>query len=265
MYINFNIQMSNETTTNGVVGAEPLGVEGAEPLAEPLGVVGAEPLCISDIKHIFYINLTARLDRKQNIESQLPRVGLTNFERFNAIKLPDGRVGCTLSHIKCLELAKERGYSHLLICEDDMIFLDPDLFKKQLNKFLGKQHKWDVILFAGNNVPPYERVDDSCIAVSHCQTTTSYLVNGHYFDTLLNNFKEGLARLMREPAKHVDYAIDKYWLRLQKKDNWFLITPLTVVQREDYSDIEKRKTNYMYMMMDLDKWGVAPPRPPHMR
>ena len=264
--------MSDSNTKDGVVGAEPLslaetpGVVGVE----PLGVVGAEPLrveplSITDIKHIFYINLTARLDRKQNIESQLPRVGLTNFERFNAIKLPDGRVGCTLSHIKCLELAKERGYSHLLICEDDMIFLDPDLFKKQLNKFLGKQHKWDVILFAGNNVPPYERVDDSCIAVSHCQTTTSYLVNGHYFDTLLDNFKEGLARLMREPAKHVDYAIDKYWLRLQKKDNWFLITPLTVVQREDYSDIEKRKTNYMYMMMDLDKWGVAPPRPPHMR
>ena len=147
---------------------------------------------VSDITNIFYINLEARTDRRMNIESQLPRVGLTTFERFNAIKVTNGRVGCTLSHIKCLELAKERGYTHLLICEDDMIFLDPDLFKKQLTRFLEKKHKWDVVIFAGNNVPPYERIDDTCIAVKRCQTTTAYLVNGHYFDTLLANMKDGL-------------------------------------------------------------------------
>jgi GR25 family glycosyltransferase involved in LPS biosynthesis len=208
---------------------------------------------VADIQNIFYINLEARVDRRNNIETQLPRIGLKNFERFNAIKLENGRVGCTLSHIKCLELAQTRGYTHVLICEDDMFFLDPVLFKKQLNKFLEKKHNWDVVIFAGNNVPPYERIDDSCIAVSRCQTTTSYLVNGHYFDTLLKNMKEGLLKLMREPDRHIDYAIDKYWLSLQEKDNWFLITPLTVVQREDYSDIEGRQTNYMHMMVDLDK------------
>ncbi len=223
---------------------------------------------ISDITHIFYINLETRLDRRNNIELQLPRVGLNTFERFNAIKMADGRVGCTLSHIKCLELAKQRGYDHLLICEDDLIFTDPTLFKTQMNKFLTKKHQWDVVLLAGNNVPPYERVDESCIAVNHCQTTTGYLVAGHYFDTLLLNMREGLQRLLREPGKHVAFAIDKYWLSLQKKDNWFLITPLTVVQREDFSDIEGRRTNYMYMMLDLDKphlfRGVPPPAP-HMR
>lgn len=208
---------------------------------------------MSDIKNIFYINLELRTDRRQNIEIQLPRVGLQTFERFNAIKMANGRVGCTLSHIKCLEQAKERGYDHLLICEDDMIFTNPALFKTQMNKFLERNHRWDVVLWAGNNVPPYERVDDSCIAVTRCQTTTCYLVNGHYFDTLLQNMKEGLQYLLREPDRHIDYAIDKYWLKLQQKDNWFLITPLSVVQREDYSDIEGRRTNYMYMMLDLDK------------
>jgi hypothetical protein len=221
---------------------------------------------ISDIKNVFYINLEARTDRRQNIELQLPRVGLHTFERFNAIKLNDGRVGCTLSHIKCLELAKARSYDHLLICEDDTIFLEPDLFIKQMNTFLTKGHKWDVVLLGGNNVPPYERVDETCVAVSRCQTTTCYLVAGHYFDTLLANYKEGLQRLLREPERHVDFAIDKYWLKLQQKDNWFLITPLTVVQREDYSDIEGRRTNYMYAMTDLDKphlfrRGFPPPDP----
>ena len=64
---------------------------------------------------------------------------------------------------------------------------------------------------------------------------------------------EGLAKLMREPDNHVNYAVDKYWFSLQLRDNWFLITPLSVVQREDYSDIEERRTNYMNMMVDLDK------------
>ena len=208
---------------------------------------------IADIKNIFYINLESRLDRRNSIETQLKNIGLTNFERFNAIKVMDGRVGCTMSHIKCLEMAKERGYNHLLICEDDTFFLDPKLFKTQLTTFLKNGHKWDVVLFAGNNVPPYERLDETCIAVSHCQTTTCYLVNGHYFDTLLQNMREGLDKLLKEPTNPLDYAIDRYWLNLQKKDNWLLITPLTVIQREDYSDIERKRTNYSNLMLDLDK------------
>ena len=208
---------------------------------------------IADIKNIFYINLETRNDRRNSIETQLTNIGLTNFERFNAIKVMDGRVGCTMSHIKCLEMAKERGYNHLLICEDDTFFLDPKLFKTQLTTFLKNGHKWDVVLFAGNNVPPYERLDETCIAVSHCQTTTCYLVNGHYFDTLLQNMREGLDKLLKEPTNPLDYAIDRYWLNLQKKDNWLLITPLTVIQREDYSDIERKRTNYSNLMLDLDK------------
>lgn len=208
---------------------------------------------ISDIANVFYINLEHRTDRKQHIESQLKHVGFNNVERFNAVKMANGRVGCTLSHIKCIELAKERNYSHVVICEDDTKFTNVELFQKQLNKFLSTQHNWDVVLFAGNNVPPYELLDETCIAVSHCQTTTCYLVNGHYFDTLLQNMREGLDKLLKEPTNHLNYAIDRYWLNLQKKDNWLLITPLTVIQREDYSDIENKRTDYSNLMLDLDK------------
>jgi hypothetical protein len=49
------------------------------------------------------------------------------------------------------------------------------------------------------------------------------------------------------------YAIDKFWFVLQNVDKWFLIIPPTVIQREDYSDIEKRNTNYVKAMTDLDK------------
>ena len=58
---------------------------------------------------------------------------------------------------------------------------------------------------------------------------------------------------MKEPNQHKIYALDKYWFHLQRIHHWYLIIPLTVTQREDYSDIEKRATNYSRAMLDLDK------------
>ena len=37
-----------------------------------------------------------------------------------------------------------------------------------------------LLIFSGNNVPPYIPIDETCIRVTRCQTTTGYLVNGHY-------------------------------------------------------------------------------------
>jgi glycosyl transferase family 25 len=207
---------------------------------------------INNIEHSFYINLESRPDRKTHVEEQLSKIGI-NATRFNAIKLKNGAIGCSMSHLKCLEIARQNNWDHLLIVEDDIHFLNPELFKTQLNKFLKNHNDFDVVLIAGNNVPPYQKIDDCCVKVYRCQTTTGYLVKKHYYDTLINNIKEGIQKLIKNPEQHVLYAIDKYWFRLQEHDNWFLITPLTVTQREDYSDIEKRYTNYTRVMIDLDK------------
>ena len=216
---------------------------------------------IKDIKHTLYINLDSRPDRKEHVLKQLKAIGLSMYkdscQRFSAISLPNGngRFGCSMSHIKCLELAKKNKWDHVLIVEDDIEFLEPLLFQMQLNAFLQTQNasNMDVLLFAGNVVPPYKPIDNTCVQVSRCQTTTGYLVKSHYYDTLIANIREGLQLLMRNPEKHVMYAIDKWWFQLQQKDTWYLIIPLTVTQREDYSDIEKKRTNYTWLMTDLDK------------
>ena len=207
---------------------------------------------ITDINHAFYINLASRPDRKQHVESQLESIGI-NADRFNAIKLPNGALGCSMSHLKCLEIAKKEEWSHLLIVEDDIKFLNPELFKTQLSRFLSTHDSWDVILLGGNNVPPFKTIDDTCVKVTSCQTTTGYIVNGHYFSTLIDNFRTGIKKLVENSSQPVLYAIDKYWFHLQRRDNWYLIIPLSVTQREDYSDIEKRPTNYTQAMLDLDK------------
>jgi len=207
---------------------------------------------ISDIKHAFYINLLSRPDRKNHVEKQLLSIGI-NAERFNAIKMKNGAIGCSMSHLKIIEIAKKNNWDHVLIVEDDILFTKPTTFVTQFNHFLKNHNDFDVVLIAGNNLPPYKIIDDTCVKITQCQTTTGYLVKNHYFDTLIKNYKEGLLNLMKDPINHRLYAIDKYWFNLQKLDKWYLITPLTVTQREDYSDIEKRPTNYTNVMLDLNK------------
>jgi glycosyl transferase family 25 len=208
---------------------------------------------ISDIKNVFYINLLSRPDRKQHVENQLKFIGINNANRFNAIKLTNGAIGCSMSHLKILEMAKVNNLEHVLIVEDDILFTDPSLFVKQFNTFLSNHKDFDVALIAGNNIPPYKPIDDTCVQVLHCQTTTGYLVQRHYYDILIQNYKDGILHLMKKPSNHNQYAIDKYWFNLQAIHKWYLIIPLTVTQREDYSDIEKRPTNYTRVMLDLDK------------
>jgi GR25 family glycosyltransferase involved in LPS biosynthesis len=217
---------------------------------------------LEDIKHIFYINLEHRVDRRQHVEEELIKIGLQGYIRFNAIKIENGALGCSMSHLKCLQIAKENGWPHVLIVEDDILFLEKDLFINQINNFF-KNHvdDWDTLLISGNNIPPYERLDDTCVKVTTCQTTTGYLVKSHYYDKLIQNIKMGIVYLTRRPQHDHLYAIDKFWFTLQRADNWLLLTPLTVVQREDYSDIQKRKTNFIKGMIDLDKTNLIKKNP----
>lgn len=206
----------------------------------------------------FYINLNSRVDRKLHVERQLNLIGIRdNVKRFNAIHNVNGRIGCSLSHLKCIQMAKEQNMECVLILEDDVLFLLPDDFVENVNKFLSNpQNKWDVLLLAGNNLPPFTTNDEVSIRVTHCQTTTGYIVRKHYYDTLISNIKEGVAKLMKNPEHHYYFAIDKYWIHLQKQNRWMLLVPLIVVQRPDYSDIEKRHTDYQRLMTSIDKSDV---------
>ena len=208
---------------------------------------------ISDITNVLYINLESRKDRKEHVINQLNLLGFQEPTRFNAIKLENGALGCSMSHLKCLQIAQTNKWEHVLICEDDIQFLNPVLFIEQFNSFLKNKNNWDVVLLAGNNMIPYKPIDETCIQVYACQTTTGYIVQQHYYNTLIENYKSGIKKLMTEPENRQIYAIDKYWCRLQQYNSWYLIIPLSVVQRVDYSDIEKKETNFQKYMLDYHK------------
>ena len=205
------------------------------------------------LKNTLFINLEHRKDRLNHVTAQMNMMGIT-AERVNAVKMNSGAVGCTMSHIKCLELAKQRDYEYVFICEDDITFRNPDLFKRNLQRFYDDDDiNWDLLIIGGNNVPPFQQVTEYCARVFYCQTTTGYVVKKNYYDTLLKNFRESVTGLMREPNNPSTYALDMYWKRLQLQDFWYMITPPTVTQYESYSDIENLNVNYENMMLDMEK------------
>ena len=199
-----------------------------------------------------YINLDKRTDRRLHVENELKKINMENVTRFKGIEMKNGAIGCSMSHMKCVEHAKNNNWDCVFICEDDIEFTNPRLFTTQINKFLQSETNWDVVLVAGNNMIPYIPINDTCIKIFNCQTTTGYIVRREYYEKLIQNYKEGINKLLKEPENN-DYKIDKYWFKLQRQDRWFLIIPLTVVQKEDYSDIEGKVTNFKKYMLDYNK------------
>ena len=84
---------------------------------------------------VFYINLEKRKDRLLQIENELTTYDLP-FERFEAIEMKPGIVGCGYSHLAVLKEARERGLPNVLIFEDDFEFIvDKTEFWSQINRF----------------------------------------------------------------------------------------------------------------------------------
>jgi len=213
---------------------------------------------MSQLENVYYINLDTRPDRKKDVEKQLNNLKWS-FKRFEACKPPDpenphgGRIGCTLSHLNILKLAKHNNLPYVVIVEDDIFFMNPTQFNSSLKTFLNSKIEYDVVLIAGNVIPPYKKVRDFAIKVYFCQTTTGYIVKNHYYDKLINNIETGLQFLIKYPEQHVNFAIDKWWTKLQKVDNWYFIMPPSVVQAPSFSDIENKVVNYSMALLDIDK------------
>lgn len=180
--------------------------------------------------HIFYINLDRRSDRRKEIEAELQTAGLSG-ERFAAIDLAPGFVGCAESHLAVLKLAKTRGYTYTLILEDDFMFLlDP---KPLIRDLLSKP--WDVCMLSYNMLQSGPLGDASIRRVIEAQTASGYLVAGHYLDTLIRLYEKTNLLLAESKANWL-YANDQCWKRLQRQDMWIYVVERAGRQRPSWSD-----------------------------
>jgi len=212
------------------------------------------------VDKVVYINLEQRTDRREHMENMTQVFGHEKVIRFPAFRHSKGIIGCAKSHAAVLKMAIENGWNNVLILEDDAEWNDYDSGYEKLFKIT--QSEYDVVMLGGTWV----EYDHSSFRL-HCgQTCTAYLVNKNYMSTLLANFEEGVANLIRlnEESKRSitttdcniienHYYLDVYWKHLQRRGEWFVVMPPLIYQTPSYSDIEQKDVDY------VDYFGVKKP------
>ena len=193
---------------------------------------------LNSFDRYYYINLTKRKDRKKQILNEMKKIDIPNekIERIDAsYEKYNGHLGCVKSHIKALENAKKNNYETVVIFEDDFIFTkDKDTIDNKLNEFLDKKNnKWDVLQIGAS----YTKTEDTDIEdiknVNSAMTSSGYIINNNFYDTLLSNFYESRDKLQKMTDLHLQtsktkihapgkIALDQYWQPLQEKSNWYL-------------------------------------------
>ncbi len=196
------------------------------------------------IDKIIYINLNKRTDRKEQIEKELNDFGL-DYERFEAIEVPNfGTLGCGLSHLAVLKIAKEKNYENILILEDDFIFLvSKEEFYNQITDFFKLNLDYDTC-FLSYNLINYEELNNGIVnKIIECQTASGYIVNRKYYDKLIELYEYAMP-LLEQTKQHWIYANDQIWKQLQQKDNWYYFIKRIGKQADGYSDNAMYYVNY---------------------
>lgn len=200
-------------------------------------------------KYHFYINLKKRTEKNKHTIDQLKRFGISKPNRFEAITHEIGIVGCVKSHIKCIEIAKEKDYPFVCIFEDDVIFRNIKTCRTMINKYI--DYDYDV-LYIGCRVldNKYEFITDELININSAYCNHAYIVKSHYYDTILKNFYEGMKlKIQAGVDAHnnrmsEEYNIDVYCNILQSVDKWYTFYPNFASQKNGYSDNFNQEINF---------------------
>lgn len=195
---------------------------------------------------ILYINLAIRKDRRKEIEDELNRISVDpgkrfriegDYDEFNGVR------GCVHSHIQALDFAIGKEWNHVLILEDDCMFIkgesEIDSYIQEFIRHFGND--WDVF-FLGTYVKFARMTDHSAyIQVHFSLKSHAYVVNRPYLVTLRDHFISTYEAVKDDPffTFSLTKALDRKWVDLQINDRWFAGKDLIAQQRESFSDIEK--------------------------
>lgn len=186
----------------------------------------------------YCINMNSRNDRKIRMKLQCKNNKIPIH--FFTVKpnIDDPKRGCLESHLNVIEHAIKRNKSnYLLIMEDDAKiirklepFPDPPMSQDGAMD-------WDMLYLGGtvhNNMGQYNE-NWTRIATWTCH---AYILNLKNKD-LINDILK---------ARDQEKEIDEYMIKnIHYKYKCYMITPMRVIQRDGYSDIEKGKINYDFM------------------
>jgi hypothetical protein len=179
-------------------------------------------------------------------EGQIPS---SKVVRLSAVNTPGyGSVGCSISHLKAILLAKNNAWKNVLILEDDCKWNNFQDGYSRLEKLCNDD--FDVCMLGHR--PTLKSGNRILLSVA----AYAYLVNDHYYDTLINTYREAITIKFCIP-RNIPFNVDKHrklihsniygnndvrWGKNQLTDTWIGIFPALCKQAVTISD----NTGYAY-------------------
>lgn len=188
---------------------------------------------------ILVINLKERTDRWKRISKQLEEWKVP-FERVEAIKQKIGWMGCTKSHLKCLEIAKERKYPWVLVLEDDC-FLQPNS-KKRFEELLPilwkRREEWDIFNGGGSYIFKGKLIRENPILVEFSAYAAHFILHQ----------ERNYDRIMKEAKRKI---IDVYYR--DRLYQWATY-PHLATQFKGFSNLSKKQKDHTKTFKNSQKY-----------
>lgn len=204
---------------------------------------------------IYCINLDKRIDRWKLAEPHLKDLGL-DVERVSGYdgsslglefppEIKEGAVGCSLSHLFTIKLAKQNKLENFLLLEDDVVF-DDEVNEKFFSVLDQVPNDWDMLYlggqhFHGMDMPQINENVYKCVYTLAAQSVgIKNTVYDYFIDKLMN----------------ISKINDLHYAEAHKEINAYVIIPHLSWQRNSFSDIENANVDYSFLKGHrYPQWG----------
>ena len=195
----------------------------------------------NNIDKIFVINLEESKERMNKIINQCEKANM-KIERFPAIngkyinrnnvknlidndflgKIPNGVLGCSLSHIKIWQKVAKSNYNNVLILEDDIII--PKNFWYLFNIYYKKlPSDWDIVYLGGSNIYGKLLNDKILRPINDFKTRGNTVNLGTYAYIIKKNTAIKLLKEVVPINKDFDFCIKQ---KFHKNNIYYFYKPL---------------------------------------
>ncbi len=182
---------------------------------------------------IYCINLDFQTERWQAMQERFSRLQIEKrVRRFSAIEtIENQHIGCALSHRQIVEKAKRQGLNHVLVLEDDALFLDDIVLHLQRSLKELKSQDWKVFYLGGTKWgQTYQKMSGCQYLEPKMLTSTHALAYHHsFFDEMLENIPHDIDSMKIWLQTH--RAIDQWLAKsIQPQGGCFISSPVVASQ-----------------------------------
>lgn len=148
--------------------------------------------------------------------------------------ISNGDIGCVLSHLKLVKMARQSGIPNYLVLEDDVEFA-PD-FNDRFSEAIGElPADWDMLYLGGSHMEEPVPVTQHIARISNTFTTHAIGIRHTVYDDLI--------AVWEKQNEKVDISLSS----LHRRYNCYVIRPHIAFQAPGYSDILNKEVDYQHL------------------